>query len=459
MDCGRAREYASRVALRQALRYLGKDPERKLGVLLDWAERLAVDPRHKEEVRCAKALLGDPGNNWRSLAVNLLTNTHPNVRERLGVNFFLNAGLIGIPAQYAAARRLGVSVPFALLIDPTERCNLRCVGCWAGEYEGLRDLDLDLMDRVVGEAEDLGIHFFVVSGGEPLIRADDLFTLARKHRESVFHVFTNGTLIDRETAGRVISLGNVTLAISLEGFKESTDARRGPGTFDMVVNAMDALRNEGAVFGFSVTYHRYNTAEVGGDEFVDFLVSSGCSFGWYFTYVPVGTDADPGFMASPEQRAFMFHQVRRFRKTKPIFIADFWNDGEFSGGCIAGGRRYLHINAAGEVEPCAFIHYSTCNIRDVSLVDALRSPLMRAYQKHQPFNHNMLRPCPLIDNPEMLEKIVRESGARPTQKNAGDVRSLCLPLRQYAADWGRISAELWERSRAGAEDAARALGR
>ena len=51
----------------------------------------------------------------------------------------------------------------------------------------------------------------------------------------------------------------------------------------------------------------------------------------------------------------MYEQVRKFRQTKPIFTMDFWNDGEYAGGCIAGGRRYLHINAGGDVDPCVFI--------------------------------------------------------------------------------------------------------
>lgn len=86
---------------------------------------------------------------------------------------------------------------------------------------------------------------------------------------------------------------------------------------------------------------------MGSDEWVDFLIGKGCLFGWYFTYIPCGQDAVPELIASPQQREFMYHKVREFRKTKPAFLLDFWNDGEYVQGCVAGGRNYLHINANG----------------------------------------------------------------------------------------------------------------
>jgi len=113
-----------------------------------------------------------------------------------------------------------------------------------------------------------------------------------------------------------------------------------------------------------------------------------------FTYIPLGKDADVSLLATPEQREHMFHFVRTMRDSKPIFLIDFWNDGQYVDGCIAGGKSYLHITAAGDVEPCAFIHYSNVNIKDTALLDALRSPLFMQYASHQPFNQNHLRPCP-----------------------------------------------------------------
>ena len=147
----------------------------------------------------------------------------------------------------------------------------------------------------------------------------------------------------------------------------------------------------------------------------------------------------------------MYRRIREFRRTKPLFTMDFWNDGEFVGGCIAGARSYLHINANGDIEPCAFIHYADSNIRDKTLIEAYKSPLFMAYHNGQPFNCNHLRPCPLLDNPEALRRMVHESGAVSTDCEAPeDVDELTAKCRDKAEKWAVKAAELWSESHPGA---------
>jgi MoaA/NifB/PqqE/SkfB family radical SAM enzyme len=180
------------------------------------------------------------------------------------------------------------------------------------------------------------------------------------------------------------------------------------------------------------------------------MIAQGAKFCWYFTYIPVGCGAPTDLIASDRQREFMYRQVRRFRSEKPMFILDFWNDGEFVGGCIAGGRQYLHINAGGDVEPCAFIHYSNRNIRDHSLLDALKSPLFLEYRKQQPFNDNLLRPCPLLDNIGALAGMVKRSGAHSTDfASPEDVDSLTEKCVPAAEKWAVTAEKLWANSPAG----------
>lgn len=439
-----AKAMLGEAVLKQGLKYLANNPEENLVNLLKWGETIAREEAHKQYIRSWMQMFEDENNNWRKLIVRVLRQAHPNVINKLGVNFFINAGVLAPAARKRAEKKFGVHVPWAILIDPTGRCNLRCKGCWAAEYDRTLDMDYSTLDRVITEAEELGIRFIVVSGGEPLVRMRELLDLVQKHDDSVFHVFTNGTLIDSNAAKQFAEAGNITFAISLEGFEEQTDARRGKGVFAKVMRAMDNLREAGVVFGFSATYSRDNTEVVGSDEFIDLMVEKGCAFGWLFTYVPVGGEADIHYMATPEQRKWMYQQVQRWRQEKPIFVADFWNDGAAVGGCIAGGRNYFHINAMGDVEPCAFIHYANVNIKNTSLVEALKCPLFKAYQARQPFNRNHMRPCPLIDNPKALEEIVAESGAYPTQKNGITASQLCQPLYGYAEAWGRIADRMWE---------------
>ncbi len=437
-----AKAVLGEAVLRQGLRYLEADPEKNLLNMLKWGELIARDERHKQYARSWARSFADKDNNWRELVMRLIKGTSPKVLEKLVINYFVNACIVHSVKRQESREKHGIHLPWAMLIDPTGKCNLRCKGCWAGQYDTWRDMDYETLNRVIGEAEDLGMHLIVVSGGEPTVRMDHLMSLARNYDQSVFHVFTNGTLIDKSVAAKFADLGNVTFAISLEGFEDETDARRGKGTFKKIMAAMDNLREAGVVFGFSATYTRLNTETVGSDEFIDLMVDKGCALGWLFTYVPVGGEADLEYMATPEQRKLMHYQVEKWRREKPIFVADFWNDGVAVGGCIAGGRSYFHINAMGDVEPCAFVHYANVNIKDTTLVEALRSPLFRAYQENQPFSGNHMRPCPIIDNPWMLEKMVSESGAYSTQKDGITATQLCRPLYGYAAAWGKVADEI-----------------
>ena len=131
-----------------------------------------------------------------------------------------------------------------------------------------------------------------------------------------------------------------------------------------------------------------------------------------------------------------------------LFAMDFQNDAEYVGGCIAGGRRYLHINANGDMDPCVFIHYSESNIREKTLLEGLMSPMMMAYHDGQPFHENMLRPCPMLENPDKLRKMVTESGAHSTDLQSPEsVEHLCAKCDAYAQNWQPVADALWENTR------------
>lgn len=273
----------------------------------------------------------------------------------------------------------------------------------------------------------------------------------------MFSAFTNATLIDESFADEMLRVKNFIPAISAEGFEESTDSRRGQGTYQKIMRAMQILKEKKLPFGISACYTSANVRDVGSEAYFDQMIEWGAKFCWFFTYMPVGKAAVPELMVSAEQRRFMYEQVRAFRKTKPLFTMDFWNDGEYSGykesrglpgycgGCIAGGRRYLHINANGDIEPCAFIHYSDSNIREKTLLEALCSPLFMGYRKSQPFNDNLLRPCPVLDNPGALTSLVAESGAKSTdyqaQESAAEYSDKYV---EKAAAWAIVAEKLWE---------------
>ena len=277
------------------------------------------------------------------------------------------------------------------------------------------------------------------------MRKKDIIRLCEKHSDCIFLSFTNGTLIDEEFADDMLRVKNFVPALSVEGDEASHDGRRGKDSYAKVVHAMNILKEKRLPFGISCCYTSENLDAISSEEYYDQMVEWGALFVWYFHYMPVGNDASPDLMPNPQQREYMYHQIRKFRETKPIFGMDFQNDGQYVGGCIAGGRRYFHINANGDVDPCVFIHYSDSNIREKTLLECLTSDLFRAYHDGQPFNENHLRPCPMLENPEKLREIVEKTGARSTDLMSPEsVEHLCAKCEQYAANWAPKAEELWE---------------
>ncbi|MBR0597823.1 radical SAM protein [Sinanaerobacter chloroacetimidivorans] len=442
---GRVKEKIEAFSLKRVISYLDKDPDENIPKVIDWVEKFDRDHEYATPYRLAKEALRDPENNWNKLMKSLYSDIDEGVRKKLFENFIINALILRNERRKEIEKKYNCNVPWTLLLDPTSACNLHCTGCWAAEYGDTLSLSFEALDDIIHQAKEIGMHMFIFTGGEPLVRKKDVIRLCEKHNDCVFSAFTNGTLIDEAFADEMLRVKNFIPAISVEGFEEETDMRRGKGTYGAVIRAMDLLREKKLPFGFSACYHRKNTDVIASEAYFDEMIAKGCKFAWIFTYMPVGKDAVPDLIATAEQRETMYRQIRKFRKEKPIFTMDFWNDGEYVGGCIAGGRCYLHINAAGDIEPCAFIHYADSNIKEKTLLEALQSPLFMQYRKNQPFNENLLRPCPLLDNPGRLAEMVKESGANSTDfQHPEDVTELSERCVEAANLWAPVADKLWE---------------
>ena len=426
------------------IKHVNQDREKGFLEMVDLTERYMGDHFPKSAYEGARKLIQDPESKWMKYVECLLKEIDPNVIRQTALNLGVEAALNGTKKIRSMREVHQCNIPWLILMDPTSACNLHCTGCWAAEYGDKLNLTYEEMDSIIRQANDLGCYFFLYTGGEPLVRKKDIIRLCEAHPDCQFTAFTNATLIDEAFADEMLRVKNFIPAISVEGFEEATDFRRGAGTFRKVEKAMALLKAKRLPFGLSCCYTSRNTEVIGSEAYFDQMIEWGAKFCWLFTYMPVGRDAAPELMVTAEQRRFMYEQVRAFRKTKPIFTMDFWNDGEYAGGCIAGGRRYLHINANGDMDPCAFIHYSDSNIREKSLLEGLRSPLFMAYHDNQPFSDNLLRPCPLLDNQGALARMVQQTGAHSTDlQNPEDVQALtdkCIP----AADrWQPVADSLW----------------
>ena len=429
--------------LEKAFNYLYKDPNENLKKMLKWAERFS-GKTYKSQIDMIRDAVENPENAFHPYIEHLLERADPEVVKTIAVNFFINENMIGYPKQKELKEKYNCNIPWAILLDPTSACNLHCIGCWAAEYGNKLNLTYEELDSIITQGKEMGVYVFLFTGGEPLVRKDDIIRLCEKHNDCVFSSFTNGTLIDEKFADEMLRVKNFMPAISLEGMEEATDARRGKGTFAKVIRAMDLLRERKLLYGISSCYTSVNYDSITSEEYYDMLIEKGAYFIWYFHYLPVGNDAAPELLPTPEQRELVYRRIREYRRKKPLFAIDFQNDGEFVGGCIAGGRRYFHINANGDMDPCAFIHYSDSNIREKTLLEGLRSPLFQAYHDGQPFNNNMFQPCPMLENPQKLREMVEKSGAHSTDLQSPESADhLCGKCDSYAACWKEKADQLW----------------
>ena len=278
--------------LEQAFRYLHKDPEKNLVKIMDWADKFAGNDFVPQR-RMIREAMTNPKHPYYGYIRHILKDIDPHVMQTTAVNFFINAGLIGWPKQEECRKKYGCNIPWAILLDPTSACNLHCTGCWAAEYGNKLNLSYDEMDDIIRQGKELGVYLYLYTGGEPLVRKTDLIWLCEKHSDCVFLCFTNATLIDEAFTDEMLRVGNFIPAISLEGFEEATDGRRGDGVYHKVIKAMELLRRKRLFYGISACYTSANFSSITSEEFLDSVIDMGAYFIWYFHYMPVGNDAQP----------------------------------------------------------------------------------------------------------------------------------------------------------------------
>ena len=362
---------------------------------------------------------------------------------------FVDNFIIGVVTERTTAvsntkKDLGYHPPVTLVLNPTMRCSLQCKGCYAYSFNKNSDMDRPLLEKVLTEARELGIRFMTITGGEPFLYPD-IEGVFETFSDMIFMVYTNAQHIDADRARRLSELGNVWPAISVEGYEAETDARRGPGVYSKLTASMKHLSENGVMFGISAVPTRHNTELLASDAFIDHYIEKGALFGWMFTYMPVGKDPDPDLMATPAQREYLRRQSLHWRKTKPFFMADFWNDGPLCGGCMSASR-FAFITNDGWAQPCTFVHFATHNVREHSLREIFDSEFFHTIRGRQPYCSNLLRPCKIIDHPHILREVVEKCGARPVYPGADRILTdpgLRSHLDDYSREYGLIADKAW----------------
>ncbi len=307
----------------------------------------------------------------------------------------------------------GEHVPAFLIASIETRCNLFCQGCYSRAGGGCsEDRKEDLLkpeewDRLFTEAESLGISFILLAGGEPLFNRD-ILEKASAHKAILFPVFTNGTLFDDAYFAFFDRHRNMVPVVSLEGNEADTDARRGAGTYKKAHTSMERFNEYGMMYGVSLTVTAQNAEKVLEEAFLEYLSHMGCRIVFYVEYVPA--DGKSAELAPGEQeRELLDKGIAKARKKydKMLFIS-FPGDEKLSGGCLAAGRGFFHITAAGSAEPCPFAPYSDKNIKNATLLEIMHSPLFEALKKEGYLELNHKGGCALFDKKEIRQLACEE---------------------------------------------------
>ena len=310
------------------------------------------------------------------------------------------------------AEKNGEHIPAFLISSITSSCNLHCAGCYSRQNHACSDeapvdqLTGEDWNKIFDEADELGISFILLAGGEPLLRWD-VISEAAKHKNILFPIFTNGFFIAEKYIDLFDNNRNLVPIISIEGDKASTDSRRGEGVYNQVMSSMKLIKEKDLIFGVSVTVTTENMDEVYSREFIDSLLELGCKAIIYVEFVPV-TEEAKHLAPDDEAREIMKNKLDRLREDveEMVFIS-FPGDEKTSGGCVAAGRGFFHINSHGGAEPCPFSPYSDINVKETSLREALKSKLFLSLQEQGLLNEDHAGGCVLFERREQVEALIQ----------------------------------------------------
>ncbi|HJJ70668.1 MAG TPA: radical SAM protein [Methanocorpusculum sp.] len=239
--------------IRRILNYLDSNPDENIPKVLDWVEKFDKDKTLIEDgpLPTVKRVLSDKEGVWYKFVRDLYSDVDDDVRKKVFENFIVNSVILGREKKIRLREEEGCNIPWAILMDPTSACNLKCVGCWAAEYGHQMKLTLEEWDSIITQAKEMGTYFFIYSGGEPLVRKKDIIKMCEKHSDCIFLSFTNGTLIDEEFAQEMLRVGNFIPAISVEGDAKATNERRGENVYERLTKGMEILKRNKLPFGIS----------------------------------------------------------------------------------------------------------------------------------------------------------------------------------------------------------------
>ena len=307
----------------------------------------------------------------------------------------------------------GQNIPAFLIASITSSCNLHCTGCYSrannacSDDAPLNQLSGDEWGDIFNEAKNLGISFIVLAGGEPMLR-EDVILKASDFPEILFPIFTNGTMLDEDYLKLLDKHRNLVPILSIEGGEEVTDSRRGEGVYSKLVDSMELMKKNNIIFGASLTFTKDNLSTLLSDEYIEKLHDFGCKVIFFIEYVPVNGETIE-LAPSDNERELLFNEINRLRKEyDDMLFLSFPGDEKTSGGCLAAGRGFFHINSHGGAEPCPASPYSDINVKDTSLLEALNSKLFKSLRDGGLLMDDHEGGCVLFEHEDEVKKLLNE---------------------------------------------------
>ncbi len=288
--------------------------------------------------------------------------------------------------------------------EVTRNCNLSCVHCRAsaeqGPYTG--ELKTEACFALLDQIAKTGQPIVILTGGEPLLR-DDIFEIAQYGTDAGLKMVMapNGTLVNPETARKMVKSGIARISISLDGpDKKQHDAFRGvPGAFEGALEGIRAAREAGLEFQINTTISKQNLADIAAIQ--DLAIQLGAAAHHIFLLVPTGRgkylldqeitateyeDTLDWFYDQQDKTPLQlkatcaphYYRILRQRAHKDGKTVTFETHGldAVTRGCL-GGTGFCFISHIGVVQPCGFL--------DVNAGDITKQPFDAIWSESEVF--------------------------------------------------------------------------
>jgi MoaA/NifB/PqqE/SkfB family radical SAM enzyme len=225
------------------------------------------------------------------------------------------------------ALRTGIPAPQVLQVVDDILCRARCTHCVFNAFdERSEGLSLDELASLFDQAADMGVSYVYLIGADPFHRepakVEAWLDLLASRRWLLFYLFTEGTRVSPEHVERLRRAGNIVPVVNIDGLQESTEARKGEGSFERLRALLLGLRARRVPWFASTMVSTANHEEVTGAPFVDWLGRHGAWLVAYVPYTPADRRAEASLTLSREQRRDLYERALRLNRgrSNPVVL-------------------------------------------------------------------------------------------------------------------------------------------